>query len=135
MSVEKTYSSHAACLPRRSGAKAGVLDCGGYDAAFPSLHACSASLHALRLRKRKKMQNEPNLKIVQIIANKTLMQKFENLLLKNEPNFTPSNMVERAYPPVFAIFHCAFFKPNQGCSRQFKTPGGEGFLSRKTSLT
>jgi hypothetical protein len=37
MLVEKSYLSNAACLPRRSGTKAGVLDCGGYDAAFPRI--------------------------------------------------------------------------------------------------
>jgi hypothetical protein len=39
MTIKKSSSSHAACLPRRSGTKAGVLDCGGptraRDAAFP----------------------------------------------------------------------------------------------------
>ena len=34
MTIEKSSSSHAACLPRRSGTKAGVLECGGSDAAF-----------------------------------------------------------------------------------------------------
>jgi hypothetical protein len=42
MTVEKSYSSHAAGLPRRSGTKAGVLDCGGYDVAFLVGHCLQA---------------------------------------------------------------------------------------------
>jgi hypothetical protein len=34
MLIKKSYSSDAACLPRHSGTKAGVLDCGGCDAAL-----------------------------------------------------------------------------------------------------
>ena len=77
MTIKKSCSSHTA----------GVSDCGAHPRV--TLLSPIRAFGPLSFVEKKKLRNEPNLKIAETIVSQEQMRKFGNPPSKNEPNFTP----------------------------------------------